>query len=168
MGARPWLQLCRSSGLAFLKYASNQASLPCMGWWGLITSSISQHDSYLYAIMSLVFGGSRSGLINAAEDTNHSDGDLLVTLNVKGILGEVPVWESASSPEAISSIGSHTMSPSSPSCNDGKGEVHSSASLCPLCLQFYASPCYGRSISHALLTNNQFTGYLEFTIGTKA
>ena len=52
-----------------------------------------------------------------------SDSDLLVTLYLKGILGEVPVLESASLPETFYSMWSHTTSPSSPSCDDGKGEA---------------------------------------------
>ena len=101
---------------SFLKYVSNEASSLCMGWWGLITSSISQHHSYLYTIFWV---GEWSH--PCFEDINLSEDDLLVTLNLKGILGEVLVWESASLPETISSIGSLTMSPSSPSCDDGKG-----------------------------------------------
>ena len=42
----------------FLEYVSDQTSSPCTGWWGLVTSSISQCYSYLYTIMSPVFGGS--------------------------------------------------------------------------------------------------------------
>ena len=40
-----------------LVYVGDQTSSPCMGWWGLITSSTSQHYSHLYTIASLVFGG---------------------------------------------------------------------------------------------------------------
>ena len=48
-----------------------------------------------------------------------------------------------------------------------KGRVHLSVSLCPLCLQSYISPCYGRSITYALFTYTKFTGSLEFTIGAQ-
>ena len=55
-----------------------------------------------------------------------SDGNWLVLLNLKGIYGEALGCESTSSSEMIFSIGSHATSPSSPSCDAGKGEA-------PLC-----------------------------------
>ena len=149
----------------FLGYVSDQASFPCMGQWGLITSSISQHHSHLYAIMSSVFGG-----MWAVSLMLRGYWPLWWQLasypEPKRCFGEVSGWESTSSPEAISCIGSHTMWPSTP-CNDGKGEVPF-WELYPLCLQSYVSPCYSRSVTYALLASTQFTGSLEFTIGTKA
>ena len=114
----------------FLKNVSNQTSFPHMGWWELITSSVSKYHSNLYTITSSEVGEWSHW---CSEDTNLSDGDLLVTLNLKGILGEVPVQEGTSSPEIISSIGSCTTSPSSPSCNSGKGKAPFCA-LVPLLL----------------------------------
>ena len=79
----------------------------------------------------------------------------------------MPEWESASSPEVIFSIGSHTTSQSSLSCNNGKGEVPFLELVPPLfiVLQF---PMLWQNCTHALLASTQFTGFLELTIGAKA
>ena len=53
---RPWLWYAVIQP-GFLEYVGDQTSSPCMGQWGLITSSISQHYSHLYTIMSSVFRG---------------------------------------------------------------------------------------------------------------
>ena len=128
----------------FLKYVSDQSSFPCMWQWGLITSCISQHHSYLYTIMSSVVGGRwvvmwmlRGNWPLWKWSASYPE--------PKWCLWEAPGWEITSSPKAISSIGSHTMSPSSPSCDDGKGEVPF-CELVPPCLWSYVSPCYGRSV----------------------
>ena len=54
----PWGQDYAFSYLVFcpgfLEYVSDHTSSPHMGWWGLITSSISQLYPHLYTIMSSV------------------------------------------------------------------------------------------------------------------
>ena len=122
----PWIQDHGFSYLVFwpvlLEYVSDQTSSPCMGWWGFIASSISQHYSHLNTIAPSVLGvGEWSHL--CLENTDLSDGDQLVLPNLKDILGGGPGCKSTSSPEAIYSIGSHTISPSFPSWDNGKGEA---------------------------------------------
>ena len=102
-----------------------------------------------------------------SEDTDLSDGNWVVIPNLKDILGEALGCKSTSSTEVISSIGSLPCHPPPHPVMMERGG-HLSASLCPLCLWSYISPCYGRSFTYALFTCTKFTGSLEFTIGTKA
>ena len=81
-----------------------------------------------------------------------SDGNLLVILSLKGVLGEVPGWESTSSPEVISSIASCTTSPSSPSCDNGKGEVP----FCELVPPLFAVLHFSMLWQHHLCTVSQY------------
>ena len=120
---------------------SPSITLTCIQWW----------------LHSLAVGEQSH---QCSEDTDLSDVDLLVILNIKGVLGEALGWESTSSPEALFSIGSHTMSPFCPSCDNGKVVVPF-CSWCPLCLWYYISPCYGRRVTYALLASTQFSGSLR-------
>ena len=97
----PWRQDCGLGYLVFqpglLEYVSDQASSssPCMGWWGLITSSVFQHYSHLNTIVpSVLEVGEQSH--HCSEYTNLSDGDWLdlpISPKSKGHLGgSIWVW----------------------------------------------------------------------------
>ena len=154
-----------------LQLSGHPARLPGVCWWstqwGLIASSISQHYSHLYTIMSSVF-----------------EGRWVVSSTLRGYW---PLWcWSSSSSESKRHFGGSVgvwkhlfprnnlfnwvsyliIHPPHPVMME-RGR-HLFVSLHPLCLWSYISPCYGRSISYALLASTQFTGSLEFTIGTKA
>ena len=132
---------------------------------GLVTSSVSHCYSYLYTITSSVSGG-RWGSHQCFEDTDLPDGDLLITLHLKGIWGSTSVGKNLF---PWSNLFYWVLYPHHHPLHPTMMERgrHPFASCCPLFLQSYVSPCYGRSVSHALFASTQFTGFLEFTIGAK-
>ena len=146
-----------------LEYVGDHASSPCMGWWGLVTSLISQHYSHQYTIVPSVLRGKWVVSIMFRRYKPLWWWSTSSPKSKRCLGGSVCVWKHLFHQSNLFYWVSIPHHPLPHLAMMERGECLS-VSLYPLCLWSYISPWYGRSITYVLFTCTKFTGSPEFTI----